>query len=185
MEFLERILPAIRFAARKHGVQRYGPDPYIVHLSYVAEVLDRFGHGPEREGVELTVAAFLHDVLEDTDATRAEITSRFGQQVCFLVDAVTDISIQGATRGDRKTAACERIRHAGRLAVILKVADRIANVEACRAYRNDGKNEMYKSEHLPFCAALYRVGECEAMWRHLDGLFGQRANLHKGEHCGC
>jgi (p)ppGpp synthase/HD superfamily hydrolase len=50
-------------ALRYHGEQRYGDHPYGVHLDAVVEILREYGHEA------LVPAGYLHDTLEDTDAT--------------------------------------------------------------------------------------------------------------------
>lgn len=105
---------AIKFATEKHGSQMYGKHPYIKHLNDVAKILmdARF-----TEDIVLT-CAYLHDVLEDTDATKSEIIDQFGELVAEHVVALTN-----SKRND----------HAGLNGVpaIVKVADRIANHNAC------------------------------------------------------
>jgi hypothetical protein len=78
---------AIEVAARAHHRQvRKGTEiPYIVHPLAVAGLLIR-AECPEH----LVVAALLHDVLEDTPVTVAEIQSHFGRKVSELVTAVSE-----------------------------------------------------------------------------------------------
>lgn len=143
------------FALAAHGAQKYGDAPYVVHLEAVRAVLRDFGHdGP------LGVAAWLHDTIEDTAATRADVAREFGPEVAELVWAVTG---EGENRKARNEAAYAKMR-AIPLAVTLKLADRIANVEAS-ASRPD-KLEMYRAEFESFRAALEGLGE-PAMWERL------------------
>jgi len=143
------------FAETRHGSQRYGADPYVLHLAAVREVLRAFGHDGE-----LGVAAWLHDVLEDTATTRDEVRMLFGDEVEALVWAVTGV---GKDRKERNAAAYAKIR-AKQRAATLKLADRIANAEASRA-RAD-KLAMYRAELPGFEEALAGLGE-EAMWKRL------------------
>ena len=149
-------LAAREFALLRHGDQRYSGEPYEAHLTEAAAVLDRFGVDDE----DLTVAVWLHDVVEDTDATLEEVEQRFGPRVRDLVDAVT-VEV-GETRNVRNTATYPKLRSVPG-AVTLKLADRIANVE-----RGGPKRAMYRDEHPKFRAALYEPGEADAMWEHLD-----------------
>lgn len=147
------------FAQHHHAAQHYGDQPYITHLEQVRAVLADFGYdGP------LGVAAWLHDTIEDTGVTREEIAVRFGDEVAALVWAVTG---EGATRHERNQSAYAKIR-AYPPAAILKLADRIANVEASRT-RPD-KLQMYQREHAAFAEALHGLGD-ERMWRRLSGAF--------------
>jgi hypothetical protein len=90
------------FAEERHAAQRYGDQPYTVHLEHVRAVLASFGHGGA-----LGVAAWLHDTVEDTATTREEIAERFGEDVAALVWAVTGT---GKNRKERNASAYEKIR---------------------------------------------------------------------------
>jgi uncharacterized protein len=80
-------LEALKFAAERHADQsRKGTsDPYVTHPVAVAELLAHYH--PDR--VPLIIAGLLHDVVEDTSTTLAEVDERFGPEVARLVDAVT------------------------------------------------------------------------------------------------
>ncbi|AKT43614.1 HD domain-containing protein [Chondromyces crocatus] len=139
---------ARRFAEERHAAQRYGEHPYTFHLEKVRAVLtelDYHGH--------LGIAAWLHDVVEDTTTTCDEIATRFGAEVAGLVWAVTGV---GPTRKARNAAMYEKIRRTPD-AAILKLADRIANVEASRT-RPD-KRRMYRDEAPDFERALVGLGD--------------------------
>ena len=144
------------FAIERHGDQRYGGEPYEVHLTEAAAVLARFGV----DDADLAVAVWLHDVVEDTDTTLDEVEARFGLRVRDLVGAVT--VEPGDTRAESFAATYPKLRGVPG-AVTLKLADRIANVE-----RGGPKRAMYLDEHARFRAALHEPGEADAMWEHLD-----------------
>jgi (p)ppGpp synthase/HD superfamily hydrolase len=146
------------FAERRHGSQKYNGEPYAIHLCEAAAALDRFGV----EDDALSVAIWLHDIVEDTDTTLEEIERRFGPRVRDLVGAVT--TEPGETRAARNSATYPKIRRVPG-AVTLKLADRIANVE-----RGGPIRAMYRKEHPAFRDALYQPGEADPMWTHLDGL---------------
>jgi guanosine-3',5'-bis(diphosphate) 3'-pyrophosphohydrolase len=148
------------FARAAHGDQKYGAAPYVVHLSAVRTVLADFGYG----GV-LGIAAWLHDVAEDTTTTREEIAARFGAEVAELVWAVTGV---GANRKERNLAAYAKIK-ASPGAAILKLADRIANVEAARAVPE--KLALYRSEWRSFRDHLGALGDLR-MWARLERAIG-------------
>lgn len=143
------------FAAERHHDQRYGDHPYTVHLAQVRAVLSDF----EYNGA-LGLAAWLHDVVEDTSTSVAEITDRFGAEVAALVWAVTGV---GHNRKERSASAYAKIRALPE-AAILKLADRIANVEAS-AQRPD-KLQMYQQEAPAFAKALEGLGDAR-MWARL------------------
>ncbi len=153
------------FAVRAHGDQKYGTKPYVVHLSAVCNVLAEFGFSGD-----LMVAGWLHDVLEDTETSADKLKLAFGSTVTKLVWAVTGV---GKNRKERNECAYGRIEEHPR-AVILKLADRIANAEACAKTR-DHRLEMYQKEYAGFKARLERLGDLlpesvlvKRMWTRLD-----------------
>jgi (p)ppGpp synthase/HD superfamily hydrolase len=168
----DKIADAASMAAEAHAGQRYGAVDYTVHLAAVEGVLRRFDVRDE----EMLAAAWLHDALEDTGLPAEEIAREFGARVLALVHAVT--SGGGKNRRERNAATYPKILAGGTSAVTLKLADRIANVEASLAARDAGKLGMYRKEHAGFCAAL-KVNDGEAsttesaLWEHLDWLFAE------------
>lgn len=157
------------WAAAVHAGQTYGDGrPYTVHLHAVDEVLVRFGFSDPRHPHHqaLRVAAQCHDTVEDAGVDPADLLARYGAEVMDLVVAVTNEP--GPNRAARHAATYPKTRAAGPWAVVLKVADRIANLEASVGTRYA---KMYLAEHAAFRKALYRPGEpSEAMWAHLDAL---------------
>ncbi len=156
---------ARELALNAHAGQVYGVFPYEEHLRAVVMVLLRFDVLED----SILAAAWLHDALEDTKLTCAEIATACGEEVAALVEAVTDEP--GANRQERKIKTYLKIRSFGKPAVVLKVADRIANVGYCIGSK-DRRLKMYAREFPEFSTALYVPGECEAMWNHLRGLVG-------------
>jgi (p)ppGpp synthase/HD superfamily hydrolase len=82
-----RFVEAVDFAIRAHGAQRRkgGDIPYVSHLLAVAALVLEAG-GDE----DMAVAGLLHDALEDTAATSAEIETAFGPRVAAIVEGCTD-----------------------------------------------------------------------------------------------
>src|SRR5215510_13817658 len=81
---------ALDFAARKHVHQRRKgelAEPYVNHLSDVARLLAEATKG---EDIALVIAGLLHDTIEDTETTFAELAKEFGTEVAELVSEVTD-----------------------------------------------------------------------------------------------
>jgi (p)ppGpp synthase/HD superfamily hydrolase len=160
------LLPkAVAFAMKAHGAQRYGPLPYAFHLAAVEGVLRRFGFHSD----EMISAAWLHDTLEDTATTAADLWW-LGPSLLGVVEAVTNEP--GKNRKERAARTYPKIR-ASVAATALKLADRIANVEAgvLRADAGQGLLEMYRREHISFGVALrYEDPALDPMWAHLDSL---------------
>lgn len=146
------------FATVKHANQSYSGLPYTHHLQNVENVLRRFGITDE----DLLVAAWLHDVVEDTGTKLKEIREMFGDNVAELVDAVTNEA--GANRKIRAALTYPKTRKCKK-GVTLKLADRIANVEMGGSLVG-----MYKKEYEEFKRGLFSAGENDEMWKHLDSL---------------
>lgn len=170
MEAKQLFEQAREVAIAAHGDQPYGDKPYEYHLQAVVDVLRRFGASLEDAATApLLIAAWLHDSLEDTALSRGEVETMFGAEVAELVWRVTDEP--GATRKERKPATYRKTRE-NESAVILKLADRIANVEASLE-NNSGLLRMYQREQPEFKQALHAASTSELtamMWDHLDQL---------------
>ena len=122
---------AVAFAASQHGDQRRPTGaPYAEHLLEALEVLAR---GAGVTDPDLLCAAVLHDVVEDTACTVAQVEAGFGARVAELVAWVT---IPPPAAGQDKAAAKEAylrgLRGAPRDAILVKLADRASNVQTLR-----------------------------------------------------
>lgn len=159
-ELVER---ASEFARIAHANQRYGDGPFhSEHLARVVATLEAFG---ESDPVKLA-AAWLHDAVEDTDVTVEDVRRDFGDDVADLVWRLTDEP--AGSRRERHAKTHLKIRERAD-AVRVKLADRIANVEASIEQKSNLYG-MYRSEHKHFLADLYRPGEYEEMWTRLNTL---------------
>ncbi|MBR6056796.1 MAG: bifunctional (p)ppGpp synthetase/guanosine-3',5'-bis(diphosphate) 3'-pyrophosphohydrolase [Victivallales bacterium] len=123
---------AIIYAVNAHkGVPRRGRDfPYIVHPLEALTIVATMTSEPE-----LLAAAVLHDVVEDTPCTVEDIRREFGDRVADLVDAETekhDSSSRSREESwhDRKNAALEELKHAGRDVKIVALGDKLSNMRA-------------------------------------------------------
>jgi len=155
------------WASKAHGGQQYDNRPYSVHLEAVEKVVARFGH--HFKGSDLILmrrCSWLHDVLEDTSVSFDQLRSVAGAVEASLVQLVTDEP--GVNRKERKSKTYPKIRTSP-LAIALKLADRIANVENARETKYSLIN-MYKKEHPDFRRELYQTGMFDDMWEHLDSL---------------
>lgn len=170
MSTLNRILTARRFAIAAHGNQTYGPDlPYEYHLEKAQavsrELIDDemlFWAGITRE--QLEVAIWLHDVVEDTPVTTPMIEAVWGHVVACMVDCVTKPDAFNKIKDDRG-------------ALVVKLCDRIANVQACLAgteklpanKRKRGMIDKYRREQSEF-RALRTTSPLGPVWDHLEQL---------------
>ena len=128
------IARAVAFAAEHHGDQtRKGTSiPYLQHLLGVASIALEFG-ATETE----TVAAILHDVLEDTPVSESKLQDAFGAEV---TDIVVSCSAEAKTNGDprdswrpRKQAYLDHLAKASASAVLVSLADKIHNARSIGA----------------------------------------------------
>jgi len=161
---MDSIAEARAFAVAAHGDQRYGDRPYIVHLDAVAEMVRPYGSEAERIG-------YLHDVAEDTRVTLDDLRHQFGAAVAEHVALLTDEA--GGNRAERKSrshAKLAKVPPELQLALIVKAADRLANLRESARAADPAKLEMYRSEHAEFRAAAYRAGLCDDLWREIDAL---------------
>lgn len=120
------LLQALTFSAEKHRGQRRkdaGASPYINHPIALANVLAN--EGGVVDLVPLA-GAILHDTVEDTDTTHAELTERFGPEIASVVMEVTDD--KALPKADRKAAQIEHAPHLSHPAKLVKLADKISNL---------------------------------------------------------
>ncbi len=116
------------FAEKAHRgqVRKYSGLPYILHPAQVAEIV-AFVHASD----ELVAAAWLHDVVEDTDVTQLDIESEFGLRVGQFVGEVTNVSRPGdGNRAARKQKDLEHLAKASYEGQTLKLADLINNTRS-------------------------------------------------------
>jgi GTP pyrophosphokinase len=160
-------------AEKAHGTQtRKSGDPYITHPLAVATILADIGM------TEPTLcAALLHDTVEDTAYTLAELRSDFGDEVALLVDGVT--KLDKVKYGD--TAQAETIRKMivamsrDIRVLVIKLADRLHNMRTLRYLKQD-KQERIARETLEIFAPLaHRLGMNTIKWELEDLAF---ATLH-------
>jgi hypothetical protein len=151
-----------------------GGRPYVDHLDAVVAVLRRFGYGDEQNSLHqcLMLAGLGHDLREDTRAGLIQIRVFLGPAVLTLIEAVTNEP--GENRAERHLKTYPKIA-ATPWATMVKLADRIANIEASIGQPTNHLG-MYKAEHPGFRAALYVPGRPEEpMWQALDALLGFEA----------
>lgn len=152
------------FAVTAHHTQRYGDRPYSYHLDQVAALLLPFGNTAQ-------VIGYLHDVVEDTDIKLADVELQFGDFVAQCVGLLTDPL--GNSRAERKAKTYKKLSQVvgpTELALIVKTADRLANVRACIADGNQRLLSVYRAEHSDFRNAAYRQNLCDNFWQELDRL---------------
>lgn len=123
---LPLVIRAANFAAFKHRNQRRKDaeaSPYINHPLALADVL------ANEAGVSdaaVICAALLHDTIEDTETTAAELTRHFGKTIAEIVLEVTDD--KSLPKAERKRQQILHARTASKRAKLVKLADKICNL---------------------------------------------------------
>ncbi len=153
--FSERIEMALRFAALAHGDQRRKGSalPYFYHPFSVALILMRFGF-PE----DWLVAGILHDTIEDTATTAADIEQAFGRPVRELVEGCSEPDQAQRSWEDRKGRTIEFLRTAPYPVKVIACADKLHNLGSVRfdlQHGNASTEEVW---------ARYRRGKEKQAW---------------------
>jgi len=165
---------AYEFAYLHHkGQKRKSGEEYIIHPVAVATIL--IGFGLDYQSV---IAALLHDVVEDTDASKEDVSKMFGSQVAELVDGVTKLSgvhankpvadgtVQSyfAANDEKEKQQAENLRKlllamsADDRVIIIKLADRLHNMRTLR-FMPDQKRRDISRETLEIYAPIaHRLG---------------------------
>ncbi|MDE1465587.1 HD domain-containing protein [Spartinivicinus poritis] len=153
---------AREFAIKAHGEQKYGSEPYIVHLDAVVNNLQAYDQTAQ-------IVGYLHDVMEDTEITYEDIKENFGGFVADCVAIVTDEP--DSNRKERKAKTYEKMANVTgdlELALIVKAADRLANLQACIKGGNAKLLNQYRDEQSAFKTAAYRRNKCEDIWQEIE-----------------
>ena len=141
MIFSISIIDACEFAADMHKYQRrkgYLRIPYINHPIKVCKLIADSG---EIE-TNIMIAALLHDVIEDTNASPTDITERFGIDVTKIVLEVSDnMNLPEMERKELQVIKAPDLSH---YAKIIKIADKICNM-----------NETYKDIFIKNCCLVF------------------------------
>ena len=155
---LGAITEAYEYSAKAHeGQQRRSGDPYITHPVAVAEILA--GLHLDADSIK---AALLHDVVEDTPSTLAEIQTRFGEDVALLVDGVSKIDhlrFDSAAEAQAESFRKMLLAMAKDLRVILvKLADRTHNMRTIQSLPQDKQRRIARETLDIYAPIANRLG---------------------------
>ncbi len=157
---------AMAFALERHGQQDHGCLKIEDHLKDVVENVKK--HYDEAINCysleEVVAAAWLHDVLEDTDTLKQEIDERFGYAVSGTVYYLTDK--EGKNRMERHLHTYHLIRRSTD-AILIKLCDRRHN-QARSIEHGERWMSMYLKEYIYFKFALWEPNEFVELWEELD-----------------
>ena len=148
-------LETYRFAANAHlGQTVPGTEiSYLMHLSIVCmEVIGALRFEPGHDEDLAVQCALLHDVIEDTQVTYDQVNARFGSQVAEGVLALTKNS--ALEKAPAMADSLERIRLQPPEIHMVKLADRICNLQPPPAYWTTEKRTIYREEARQILAAL-------------------------------
>ncbi len=156
---IERISDAYLLAREAHKEQRRkSGEPYIMHPVAVAKIVAE----ELRLGANPIIAAFLHDVVEDTHYTIEDIEARFGDDVAFLVNVVTK-------KKKKSTAAnyssqIENYKqmlnslHYDIRALLIKLSDRLHNMRTLNSMRPDKQMKIAGETDYFYAPLAHRLG---------------------------
>ena len=152
------LLSAYRYAELMHdGQKRASGEPYFTHPCAVAEILIDLGMDTPS-----VAAAFLHDVIEDTEATAEDIRSRFGDEILTLVDGVTKLDkIRYASHEEEDAENFRKIfvSMANDVRVIIiKLADRLHNMRSLNFLSDERQQRISKETLEIFTPLAGRLG---------------------------
>lgn len=156
-EDLVRIKEAYRVAREAHKNQkRKSGEPYIIHPIAVARIA-----GLELQlGANPVIAAFLHDVVEDTHYTVDEVEQKFGADVAFLVRVVTKQKkdhYEMSKQLDNFKQILDSVRYDIR-AILVKLADRLHNMRTLDSMRPDKQMKIAGETDYFYAPLANRLG---------------------------
>ncbi len=186
------ILKALAFAENAHAGQcRKGSDiPYIVHPIEAGEIVSQI-----TDDDELICAALLHDTIEDTDTTMADLEVAFGKRIAKLVGAESENKREEQRPEDswklRKTETIKHLENAEDDVKLLTLADKLSNIRSMKRdydilghqlwerFNQKNPQEQYWY-YQSVLEALEDLKEVSA-WQELKRLIGEV--FIDGEHC--
>ena len=161
---------------RMHGAQlRASGDPYFAHPIEVAGIVTEY-----RLDTAAVVTALLHDVIEDTPVSRADIAQIFGEEVATLVEGVTklsklEFSVEATRQAENLRKFILAISKDVRV-LLVKLADRLHNMRTLEFIKSPAKRERIARETLDIYAPLARSIGVHRICSELEELSFQHLN---------
>lgn len=141
----EDLRQALQFATDKHkGQTRSGGEPYIGHPVRVAQTIEQYKQSHNLDA--LIAAAYLHDTIEDTDTTHEALHDLFGGLVASLVLELTSDKEKIAKMGKSDYLAKKMAHDMSSYALVIKLADRLDNVQDIATAKSPAWRARYKAE---------------------------------------
>ena len=175
-EELALVRRAYSYATNAHqGQTRNSGEPYILHTLHVGIILASIGLDP------VTVSAgLLHDVIEDTDITKADLTKEFGEEIVRLVDGVTKIRKIGLP--EKETIELKQAQNIRKLLVatakdvrviLIKLADRLHNMRTIEFLSEERRRRIARETLDIYTPIADRLGISSWKWELEDLAFRQ------------
>ena len=146
---MNKIEEAIIYATVMHQgkARKLVNTPYILHPLEVAQILSAM-----TDDQDVITAGILHDIVEDTDGTLAEIEKRFGERVAFLVSSESENAYPGesedATWKRRKEESLKILKNTDDQGVrMLWLADKLANIRSLAGAYSEYGEQLWESFH--------------------------------------
>ncbi len=141
-----------------HGQQRISGDPYFIHCLETAKTLVEL-----KLDTDTICAGLLHDVLEDTPATRDELVNQFGETITELVEGVTNISKYKFKGGVQQRQAENYLRLLLATArdtrvILIKLADRLHNMQTLASLPPHKQERIAKQTFEVYAPLAHRLG---------------------------
>ncbi len=157
-EDIARIADSYQLARAAHMEQRRkSGEPYIMHPVAVAKIVAE----ELRLGANPIIAAFLHDVVEDTPYTIDDIAARFGDDVAFLVDVVTKkkkkSTVAHSSQIDNYKQMLNSLHYDIR-ALLIKLSDRLHNMRTLSSMRPDKQMKIAGETDYFYAPLAHRLG---------------------------
>ncbi len=157
-ENIQLIVKAYNIAESYHeGQFRKSGDPYIQHPLEVAYILATLNAGPDT-----ICAGLLHDVLEDTDMTKEEMTAEFNADIAEIVDGVTKISkLKYRTKEKALAHNHEKLLIAMSKdirVILVKLVDRLHNMRTIEFQPEDKRKRIAKETLDLYAPLAHRLG---------------------------
>ena len=166
-----RILKAYDYAYKHHdGQLRKSGEPYIMHPVAVAVNIENMGLDAES-----IMAGLLHDTIEDTEASYAEVSKEFGEVVAILVDGVTKLTkMEHTSYSTKEEQQMEDLRKmfiamAKDIRVIMiKLADRLHNMRTIQFQREQKQRDISVETMEIYAPLAHRLGIQNVKWELED-----------------
>lgn len=159
---------ARELAARKHaGTHLFDANRtgMFEHVSQVAGLVQELGGS-----TEMVAAAWLHDIVEDTDVTLAQVKDGFGAEVATLVDGLTDPEeFEAMPLKERKQLQAERVKTLPDNVKRIKLCDQLSNV---RRIIEKPPTDWSAEKQWVYVQGAYKIAQqCAGLWPVADDRF--------------